>query len=352
MDYSQVYSRLQLAPEKISQTDNLIGQITTNKGRYQRVEANTGIPWWLVGVIHASAHSNQVDPNQVSFDTDLDGQPIEGEWEQKISETLLPIANNWRSLPSNNPSTTLQKIDQFNGNQEQDPRVWAGTDQYSRGDYDEKGGWQSNDVAQGVGGVALYKRMVDNGVISPSGDEGTDTPMLYGNHGTGCIDTGVGNIRNFAGIHSPTSKKDAQVMAEGLHGMDKKRTFTMSAIIDVASIPEILVLEVGQTIDLQGFGEGIDGDDWTVEELIYHFGKTLELEIKAFAGDPPINAIKSISMGNGNSAPPTPQPMFILFNPYQGMGNPYGSGFQNSPSQYTGYGSQYNYQSQYGYGTF
>lgn len=341
-NYNEIFSKLTIAPEKTGQIDSFVGQITNNKGRYQKIEANTGIPWWLVGAIHASASSNKVDPVNLSFDRNLDGSPLNSSFEEDTSKLLMGQANSWRSLPNSNPANVLNKLDQFGGNIEQNPAVWSGTNVYNRGDFDEQGKWQPTDIAQGVGGAAIYKRMLDNGIISTSGEEVTDTPVLYGKHGAGCIDTGVGNIRNLAGIHAPATPHDAQVMAEGLHGMDKKRTFELHCIIDVASIPEILTLEIEQTIELKGFGEGLDGTDWTVEEIIYHFGDRLELEIFAFAGDPPINAIKSISMGNSSSAPPAPQPMFIIYDPYKDMGSPYGTG--------TNTNSSYNYQSQYGYG--
>ena len=53
-EYSALWNTLQIRPERLTQVRHIFGKVTNpaNKVRYQNVEAATGVPWYMIALIH------------------------------------------------------------------------------------------------------------------------------------------------------------------------------------------------------------------------------------------------------------------------------------------------------------
>jgi len=117
------------------------------------------------------------------------------------------------------------------------------------------------------------------------------------NYGLGCIDTGDGTTRtlNATGATTPL---DALSYALGIQALDNQRSHILRCALDVSSQPDILKLDAQVTFEGKGFGQDLDGT-FTVDEVVFYFGRTLEADLVAYRPDP--NAPKPQVFGVGDS---------------------------------------------------
>lgn len=157
-------------------------KLLTNKSRYVAVEKRTGVPWFVIAVIHNRESSG-------SFAGVLhNGERIIGtgrktrlvpagrgpfkSWEEAAIDALVnchPYAGrntDW------SVGGTLALLERYNGlgyynRGLPSPYVWAGTDQYSRGKYVRDGVFDPHYVDQQLGCAALLlaMRRLDSSVI-------------------------------------------------------------------------------------------------------------------------------------------------------------------------------------------
>jgi lysozyme family protein len=142
------------------------------KGRYQTVEAKTGVPWFVIAVIHERESSQdwtgslaQGDPwNRVSVHVPAGRGPFKS-WEEGAIDALVncpPFAarNKDRSIGG-----LLTMLEQYNGlgyasRGLPSPYVWSGTDQYKSGKYVRDGVFDPNAVDQQLGCAGLLFAMM------------------------------------------------------------------------------------------------------------------------------------------------------------------------------------------------
>lgn len=145
------------------------------KRRYQTITERTGVPWFVVAVIHereASQNWNtqlgQGDPlDRVSIHVPKGRGPF-ATWEDGAVDALVncpPYAARWRDW---SPGGTLALLEMYNGlgyagRGLPSPYVWAGTDQYSKGKYVADGVFDPNVVDQQLGcaGLILAMQKID-----------------------------------------------------------------------------------------------------------------------------------------------------------------------------------------------
>lgn len=141
------------------------------RDRYQSVAARTGVPWFVVAVIHQRESSRdwsrslaQGDPwNRVSTHVPKGRGPFKS-WEDAAIDALAscpPYAARWRDWSAGGALTLLET---FNGlgyarRGLPSPYLWAGTDQYSRGKYVADGRFDPQVVDPQPGCAALLRAM-------------------------------------------------------------------------------------------------------------------------------------------------------------------------------------------------
>lgn len=150
-------------------------RLVSAKNRYQWVAAKTGVPWFVIAVIHEreasqrwDANIAQGDPwNHVSHNVPKGRGPF-ASWDEAASDALTncaPFAAKWHDW---SPGGTMTLLEMYNGlgyssRGKPSPYIWAGTDQYSRGKYVRDGVYDPNvvDSQLGCAGMILAMAALD-----------------------------------------------------------------------------------------------------------------------------------------------------------------------------------------------
>lgn len=160
---------------KAKVTRNFTGiakSLLASKSRYKNVEAQTGVPWYVIAVIHERESSQnwnsslaQGDPwNRVSVHVPRGRGPFKS-WEDAAVDALknchpyLARTKDW-SLPN-----MLAKLEAYNGlgyaaRGVVSPYMWAGTDQYVSGKYVADGKYDPGHVDNQPGCVGMLKALM------------------------------------------------------------------------------------------------------------------------------------------------------------------------------------------------
>jgi lysozyme family protein len=163
------------------------------KPRYQTVEAKTGVPWWVIAVIHERESDQnwhdslaQGDPwNQVSRDVPKGRGPFKS-WEEAAIDALVNCdphlaRKSWRTA-----GEILTNLEAYNGlgyydgpvtkrdgvivaryGSQPSPYIWAGTDQYKSGKYVADGVYSPSvsDIQPGCAGIILAMMALDPSIV-------------------------------------------------------------------------------------------------------------------------------------------------------------------------------------------
>ena len=148
------------------------GKLVAAKPRYQAVAAKTGVPWFVIAVIHQRESSQnfgrswaQGDPwNDVSTHVPKGRGPFKS-LEDAAVDALVncpPCAarnNDW------SVGGTLALLERYNGlgyanRGLPSPYIWSGTDQYVKGKYIRDGVFDANMVDKQLGCAGLLRAMI------------------------------------------------------------------------------------------------------------------------------------------------------------------------------------------------
>jgi lysozyme family protein len=142
------------------------------RARYQAVSAKTGVPWFIIAVIHEREASQdwagslaQGDPwNRVSVHVPAGRGPFQS-WEEAAVDALVnctPHAARWQDWSAGGALTLLE---QYNGlgyasRGVPSPYIWSGTDQYRSGKYVRDGVYDPAAVDYQLGCAGMLKAMM------------------------------------------------------------------------------------------------------------------------------------------------------------------------------------------------
>lgn len=146
-------------------------RLYSTKIRYQGVAAQTGVPWFVIAVIHERESSQnfsrslaQGDPwDKISTHVPKGRGPFPN-WEAAAVDALAicpPFAARWKDW---SPGGTMTLLEQYNGlgyanKGLPSPYVWAGTDQYVKGKYVADGVFDPNAIDKQLGCAGLILAM-------------------------------------------------------------------------------------------------------------------------------------------------------------------------------------------------
>lgn len=162
------------------------------KTRYVSVSGITGIPWWVIAVIHEReagqawwANIAQGDPwNSISTHKPRGRGPFKS-WEEAAIDALtktpvftLSRVNLWQDWTAGG---TLVLLEMYNGfgyelyHHENSPYIWGATNHQERGKYIADGCWSSTVWDQQLGCAAMLKRMqeMDSSITMDGGKDET-----------------------------------------------------------------------------------------------------------------------------------------------------------------------------------
>lgn len=162
------------------QFDRVADQLVGARARYKAVEARTGVPWFIVAVIHQRESSG-------SFAGVLhNGEKIIGtgkltklvpkgrgpftSWEEAAVDALINCHPYAARNMDWSPGGALALLEQYNGlgyfnKGIPSPYIWAGTNQYTKGKYVADGKFDPEHVDQQLGCAGIIKAM---NTIDPS----------------------------------------------------------------------------------------------------------------------------------------------------------------------------------------
>lgn len=173
------WGAMKIAAGLVSSIDKTAKRLvaTEAKQRYLAVQGRTGVPWFVVAVIHQreasgswSANIAQGDPwNRKSTHVPVGRGPF-ASWEDAAVDALVncaPYAGRNRDWSAGGALTILEE---YNGlgyaaRGVPSPYVWASTDQYSKGKYVADHDYDPNAVDRQIGCAALLRSMA---VLDPS----------------------------------------------------------------------------------------------------------------------------------------------------------------------------------------
>jgi lysozyme family protein len=142
------------------------------KARYQAVQARTGVPWFVIAVIHERECSQdwtgslaQGDPwDRVSVHVPAGRGPFKS-WEEAAIDALVNCAPFAARNKDWSIGGTLTKLEEYNGlgyasRGRPSPYIWSGTDQYVSGKYIRDGVYDPSAVDSQLGCAGLLMAMM------------------------------------------------------------------------------------------------------------------------------------------------------------------------------------------------
>lgn len=175
-EYARLWATMQISPAKVSAADTVAKQIIAAKPRYQAVTAATGVPYHVIGLIHAmeaslsfAKHLHNGDPLTARTKQVPAGRPKAGSppftWEESAIDALrydgLDTVKDW------SPERIAFVLEGFNGfgYREHHPSVltpylWSFTNHYTHGKYRADGVWDADLVSQQCGAMPILARLI------------------------------------------------------------------------------------------------------------------------------------------------------------------------------------------------
>ncbi|UPT93883.1 hypothetical protein J4G48_0031730 [Bradyrhizobium barranii subsp. apii] len=164
------HAKLTRAPEFKPVAERLVGALA--KSRYEAVAARTGVPWYVIAVIHQRECSQswrgslaQGDPwDRKSVHVPAGRGPF-ASWEDCAVDALVNCAPYAARNKDWSVGGTLTLLEQYNGlgyasRGRPSPYLWSGTDQYVSGKYVRDGVYDPNAVDKQLGCVGLILAMM------------------------------------------------------------------------------------------------------------------------------------------------------------------------------------------------
>lgn len=185
--YGALWRGVEIKPEWRSKLDAAANKIIVNKPQYMRVQNETGVPWYVVGVIHMresgnnfSTHLHNGDSLKARTWRVPAGRPLKGnppfDWYFSAADALA--MKGLHKLPGWDIETILYQLERYNGfgyrqyhKATLSPYLWQGTGHY--GDHDSPGGkyvadgkWSATEQDKQCGAAAVLKVLEEMGEVN------------------------------------------------------------------------------------------------------------------------------------------------------------------------------------------
>lgn len=204
-EYAQLWATMTVDPVRVRMADQIVARIVTNRARYEVVERDTSVPWFVVAVIHAleagllfTKHLHNGDPLTARTKLVPAGHPKTGNppftWEFSAADALrLKGLDKNRDWSAEKIAFLLEAYNGWGYRQyhpdTKSPYLWSFSNQYRAGKYIADGKWDPTAVSEQCGAMVLLKRMEQLGHIrlgasAPSAPSPTsEEPLQKGDKG-------------------------------------------------------------------------------------------------------------------------------------------------------------------------
>jgi lysozyme family protein len=149
------------------------------KARYDEIEADTGVPWWVVAVIHEREASQNFSRSiaqgdrwdEVSVNEPRGRGPFKS-FKEAAHDALVncpPFAARWKDWSAGGAMTLLERYNGLGYAKRgiPSPYIWSGTDQYVKGKYVRDGVFDPDfvDKQLGCAGLVLAMQKIDPTIV-------------------------------------------------------------------------------------------------------------------------------------------------------------------------------------------
>ena len=176
-EYATLWTSMEIRASKAADIEETAKKIVSKKTRYSAIEEATGVPWYVVGIIHAmesgcnfAKHLHNGDPLTGRTVQVPAGRPkappADGKvysWKESACDALLmkglDKVGDWSI------ERICYELERYNGwgyrryhSAVLSPYLWSGTNHYVRGKYVADGRWSATAMSGQSGAVALLKQ--------------------------------------------------------------------------------------------------------------------------------------------------------------------------------------------------
>jgi len=179
-EYDQMFNSMRLTGGN-ERLDAAVGKLLAGKDRYAEVEKRTGVPWFIVGVVHYletglnfQTHLHNDDPLNARTVHVPAGRPRTGQppftWEDSAQDAFE--LTGVTKVPDWSIARVLYELERYNGwgyrrRQINSPYLWNCTSQYTKGRFVADGHFDPEGVPPpNCGGAALLKRLMDRQLVA------------------------------------------------------------------------------------------------------------------------------------------------------------------------------------------
>jgi lysozyme family protein len=180
-EYNHLFALARIRPEHRFEVDAIVDRIFSprNIAQYERVKTSTGVPAFVVGIIHNleaslsfEGHLHNGDPLSARTVQVPEGRPRTGnppfEWvESAIDALTMHDLNDWTNWSVPGIAYILERYNGFGYRLHhphvKSPYLWSFTTIYAAGKYVGDGKWSDSAVSKQCGGMAALKRMIETG---------------------------------------------------------------------------------------------------------------------------------------------------------------------------------------------
>ena len=185
--YQLLFDSCLIRAGKAQAVNQVASRIRANRARYESVQEQLGVPWFVVGLIHTmessgnfECHLHNGDPLSGRTTRVPAGRPKGGSppytWEESAADALTGQGfDKWRDW---NVAGILYKLEGYNGwgyrqshPDVNTPYLWSFSNHYSRGKYVGDGQFSATAVSAQCGAAVVLKRLVQLGLVEWDGAE-------------------------------------------------------------------------------------------------------------------------------------------------------------------------------------
>ena len=174
LGYHRMWDRAQIAAGKLEGARKIARKIIANRARYAVVEAATGVPWFMIGPIHAresdmdfSTHLHNGDSLKARTHHVPAGRPKRGNppfpWDASAIDALTMAPHELQKVKAWSVERILYETEKYNGwgylKRGNSPYLWSWTSEYHGGKYVRDGVYDPSHWDEQAGCVALLKEL-------------------------------------------------------------------------------------------------------------------------------------------------------------------------------------------------
>lgn len=176
-EYAALWASMEIRASALPAISSTARKIIAARERYEAIEAATGVPWFVVGTIHAmecglrfDRHLHNGDPLTKRTVQVPAGRPAKGKapftFEASACDALM--LKRLDAVPRWDIPRIAYELERYNGwgyrlyhPEVASPYLWSGTTHYTRGKYVADSQWSATAVSSQSGAMALLKRIAE-----------------------------------------------------------------------------------------------------------------------------------------------------------------------------------------------